>query len=182
MPGRPTLVSTRVEKPPAIDGEVDKDPVWQSCARTRGAWSQIGRNQASGRQTVVYSCYDKENLYFAFVCEEPELQNVRMDGAVSGTGPARAGPDDCVEVVIEVGGTQGDGEVYSFRANPHSQASTWGMAGIPANQGYHSPEWKSAGKFGPNRWMVEMAIPFATIRKRPEQKGLSTPRVATCSG
>ena len=56
-----------------------------------------------------------------------------------------------------------------------SQASAWGMAGIPVKEGYHTAEWKSAGKFGPNRWMVEMAIPFATLKKRPAEKGLSTP-------
>ena len=39
-PGQPVLVSTRVDKPPTIDGEVDKDPVWPTCGRTHGAWAR----------------------------------------------------------------------------------------------------------------------------------------------
>src|SRR5262249_28283436 len=144
-----------------------KDPLWQSCARTHGAWSQVARRQASGRQTVVYSCYDEKSLYFAFVCEEPELHSVRMDGAVTGNSAVSAGADDCVEAVIEVGGLQGEGETYSFRANARGQFVGWGISSIPAEQaGVYRPVWKSAGKFGPNRWMVEMAIPFSSLKKR----------------
>ncbi len=172
---QPALVCARVDKGPTIDGEVDRDPVWSllpANAHTEGAWSQIARKEASGRQTVVYSCFDKENLYFAFVCEEPELQNVQMDGAIASSALGQfAGPDDCVEAVFEVCGIQGDGEVYSFRANQRARQASGGLAGNPG----YAPEWKSAGKFGPNCWMLEMAIPFASFKKRPDHKGLSTP-------
>ncbi|MFB3893072.1 MAG: glycoside hydrolase family 20 zincin-like fold domain-containing protein [Phycisphaerae bacterium] len=177
VPGRPSLVCARVEKGPAIDGEVDKDPVWQALsdkARTHGAWSQLARKDASGRQTVVYSCFDNQNLYFAFVCEEGELQGIRMDGNLTQPGKM-VGPDDCVEAIIEVGGVQGEGEAYSFRANLRGHHTGWGLIGVPPNLGYHTPEWKSAGKFGPNRWMVEMAVPFDTIKRRPGQKGMPVP-------
>ena len=172
VPGQPVLVCTRVDQGPVIDGEVDRDPVWPNCGRTHGAWTQIARHQESGRQTVVYSCYDRTNLYFAFVCEEPELQNVHMDGKLT-QGGASVGPDDCVEVVIEIGGLQGNGEIYSFRANARTQTAGWGMTGIPRE--YHTPDWKSAGKFGPNRWMLEMAIPFAELKRRKEGRGMATP-------
>ena len=166
VPGQPVLVCTRVEHGPVIDGEVDKDPVWQSCAATHGAWTQIARHEASGRQTVVYSCYDEKNLYFAFVCEEPELGNVRMDGKLD--------KDDCVEAILEVGAMEGSGETYSFRANYRARQTAWGMQGIDAAV-YYTPEWKSAGKSGPNRWMVEMAIPLASLKRKSAEKGLSTP-------
>ena len=174
-PGRAVLVSTRVDKGPVIDGEVDKDPVWPACGRTHGAWTQIGRGEVSGRQTAVYSCYDRENLYFGFVCEEPELQGVRMDGTLA-QAFEQVGPDDCVEVIVEVGGVQGDGDAYSFRANARSQRSAWGGTSIPSILAtYHVPTWTSAGKFGPNRWMVEMAIPFAQLKRLPYQAGLASP-------
>jgi len=177
--GQPVLVCARVRTPPKIDGEVDKDPVWSRLprdSRTHGAWTQLARQEVSGRQTVVYSCYDKENLYFAFVCEEKELQNVRMDGGLTQSFQP-AGPDDCVEAILEIGGTQGDGEVYSFRANQRAQLSAWGLTAIPKQYeyGFHVPAWKAVGKLGPNRWMLEMAIPFATIKRLPGQKGLTTP-------
>ena len=170
VPGQPVLTCTRVEHGPVIDGEVDKDPVWQKCARTHGAWTQIARHEASGRQTVVYSCYDEKNLYFGFVCEEPELGNVRMDGHLE--------VDDCVEVILEVGGLRGNGDVYSFRANYRAQAAGWGFTPIPTGKdarGAYVPVWQSAGKFGPNRWMVEMAIPFASLKKQTKEEGLAAP-------
>ncbi|MFB3893782.1 MAG: glycoside hydrolase family 20 zincin-like fold domain-containing protein [Phycisphaerae bacterium] len=176
-PDRLTLVCTKVDRGPVIDGEVDKDLVWRNCGRTHSAWSQLARNEPSGRQTVVYSCYDRENLYFGFVCEEPELQRVRMDGALSQSFQP-CGPDDCVEAIIEVGGVQGDGEVYSFRANSRAQLAGWGLMSIPVgpDYGYHVPVWKSTGKFGPNRWMLEMAIPFATIKKLPRNNSVLPPK------
>ncbi len=163
---QPVLVAARVDKAPTIDGEVDRDLVWSQLpqnSHTEGAWTQIARKEMSGRQTVVYACYDKENIYFGFVCEEPELQTVRMDGVLTQWFQP-AGPDDCVEVILEVGAVQGDGEVYSFRANSRAQFSPLGLTG-----------WKSAGKFGPNRWMLEMAIPFACLKKYPLQKDLAVP-------
>ena len=174
VPGTPVLICTQVDKGPTIDGEVDRDPVWPRCGRTRGAWTQLARQEVSGRQTVVYSCYDRENLYLGFVCEERDLQDVRMDGVLTQSFQP-CGPDDCVEAILEVGAVQGDGEVYSFRANSRSQLAAWGLTGIPARWGFHVPAWKTVGKFGPNRWMLEMAIPFATIKRLPGQKGLTTP-------
>ncbi len=90
---QPVLVCTRVAAPPKIDGEVDRDPVWQQCGRTEGGWAQLGSRSVSSRQTVVYACFDRRTLYLGFVCEEPELQRVRMDGPVQNA--------DSVEAVIE---------------------------------------------------------------------------------
>jgi hypothetical protein len=174
LQGTPTLVCKRVSVPPVIDGEVDKDTVWQQCEHTKGAWAQIAARTASGRQTVAYTCFDNENLYFAFVCEEPELQNVKMEGNLATRGLLQAaGSDDCVEAVLEVGGTQGEGEVYSFRANLRGRSQAWGLTQIPANT--YTPVWKSAGKLGPNRWMAEMAIPFSSLKRTPGQKGFPAP-------
>lgn len=92
--GQQTLVCKRVKVPPKIDGEVDKDPVWQACSRTQGAFAEMGSKQASGRQTVVYTCFDEKNLYFGFVCEEKDLSRARMDGNLTGA--------DSVEVVLEI--------------------------------------------------------------------------------
>ena len=174
---QPVLVAADVATPPTIDGEVDHDPVWAalpSVSHTDGAWTQLARKEVSGRQTVVYSCHDATNVYFGFVCEEPELHNLRMDGVLTQDFQP-AGPDDSVEVIIEVGGMQGDGQVYSFRANLRARRSAWGLNSIPPNLGHHVPRFKSAGKFGPNRWMLEMAIPFAELKRRPEHKGLAAP-------
>jgi hypothetical protein len=174
--GQPSLICTRVEKGPLIDGQVDEDPVWQNCGRTRGAWTQLGQKVVTERQTVVYSCFDKQNVYFGFVCEEPELQNLQVNGELVGTGPTRPGADDCVEVVIEVGGVQGTGDVYSFRANSRAQSASWGFTGIPGNANISVPKWKSAGKMAAkNRWMMELAIPFSSLKRTKEQDGLSSP-------
>src|SRR5262249_1551682 len=82
--------------------------------------------------------------------------------------------DDCVEAILELGGMEGNGEAYSFRANYRAQKTAWGMQLIDARM-YYTPQWKSAGKSGPNRWMVEMAIPFASLKRKSPENGLSTP-------
>jgi hypothetical protein len=171
---QPTLVNTFVEQAPTIDGEVDNDPVWRQCGRTMGAWTGIGTKEASGRQTVTYACHDKQNLYFGFVCEETELQQVQMNGALVALGGGnRPGGDDSVEVVLEVGGLQGEGDVYAFRANCATKAHSWGSSAIP--NGVPGPQWTSAGKHGPNRWMVEMAIPFAALQRGSKARSMPPP-------
>jgi hypothetical protein len=167
------LICRSVDQAPVIDGEVDKDPVWPSCDRTRGAWVNLGSKNASGRQTVVYVCYDQKNLYLGFVCDESELQNSRFDGNVGQN--IRLGTDDCVEAVIEIGGQLGEGQVYSFRANPRTRTAGWGYSNISTREGAYTPEWKSAGKLGSNRWMVEMEIPFASLKTKKHESGMALP-------
>ena len=81
-------------------------------------------------------------------------------------------PTDVFEVARSEGGHAASADSWE---GLFAQTAAWGFAAIPANQGAFTPEWKSAGKFGPNRWMLEMEIPFASLKTRPEQKGLDAP-------
>lgn len=169
--GQQTLICSRVKTPPIIDGEVDKDPVWHGCNRTQGVWVQMGTKKASSRQTVVYTCFDNKSLYFGFVCEETDFSRVDFEkGLASG---------DSVEVLLEIGGLHGLGDTYAFQANRKSRAQSWGLTMTRNRQrpdAANMHPWRSAGKFGPNRWMVEMAIPFSSLQRSYSQKRISTPQ------
>ncbi|NRA37933.1 MAG: hypothetical protein HRU15_07325 [Planctomycetes bacterium] len=148
------LTCQRVSTPPVLDGEVDNDPVWQKIAKSSGAWVQLGTSTKSKRQTVVATCYDDQHIYVAFICEERNLGQVTMDGNL------HAG--DSVEVVFEVGGLKGKGKTFAFRANELKKDLSWGFARPNATQ---VGPWEKSFKYGPNRWMVEMKIPFSTLRR-----------------
>jgi hypothetical protein len=174
LTGTPVLTAIRVDTPPRMKGKIEDDPVWRQVATrggvTRGAWVQIGSRNVTGRQTVAYACYDTTKLYLGFVCEEPELQNVRMEGKVAGT--LDKATDDFVEAVLDVNGLNGEGMTYSFRANHRTGAAAWGLARVPRDA--PTPGFAHEGALGSNRWMLEMAIPFDSLR-RQGTKGMPTP-------
>jgi len=169
IPGRFSLICKKVTVPPKMDGEVDKDPVWQQCDRTKGAWVELGTKRKSVKQTVVFTCYDDKNLYFGFVCEERDLSKLCMDGSVD----ALRNSADSVEVALEVGGLQGKGDTYVFRANELKQFQAWGFEQVPSRQ---RKTWEHVVKYGPNRWMLEMKIPFSALQRKMSSKKLLHPK------
>ena len=118
-----SLICKKVSTPPIIDGEVDKDPVWQQCRSSDSAFVQLGTEIPSKQQTMVYTCYDDTNINIGFVCEEKNLGQLKMDGPL--------GNADSVEAVFEISGLLGEGDTYSFRANELSKNATLGFPRIP---------------------------------------------------
>ncbi|HPB55442.1 MAG TPA: hypothetical protein PLB68_05730, partial [Candidatus Aminicenantes bacterium] len=66
------LVPAFVKTPPKIDGDLS-DQAWQGLGREL---TFVGYTPSLGspfpRKTIVYTAYDQKNLYFAFLCEDPD--------------------------------------------------------------------------------------------------------------
>src|SRR5258706_6773502 len=72
------VVCTRVAGAPKMDGTLN-DPLWQQAGKTESAFTNFPSKEVCGRQTIVLLCYDDNNIYIAFDCEEKELDQQKID-------------------------------------------------------------------------------------------------------
>ena len=141
-----TIIATKVDHAPKFDGTLN-DPLWKTAGQTQAAFVNFPSKEPCGRQTVAFCCYDNENLYFAFDCEEPELDQQQIDN-----GNILAA--DHVGVHLEVGDTRGRGVRCHVIGN---------RAGSNLGGAWREQKIQYECKAGPNRWFVLMGIPFKSL-------------------
>jgi len=149
----PHITPTRLFMPPRIDGRLD-DAAWRTAA-------SIGNiptpGQAHARRTAVKLAYDSDNLYVAWVCEEPQMANL-----VTGCCTRRDGAwgDDSVEVFVQP--QPPEGSVFQIIVNGANV-----MADYRYDNGQIDRSWDSCARTAVGRvkhgWTVEMAIPWADL-------------------
>jgi hypothetical protein len=90
------LRPARADVPPKIDGILD-DEIWTRAPRESGfkTWNpDFGKDMKAG--TVVSCAYDRENLYFAFRCSDPEPAKIKA--SVSGRDTINADDWVCINL------------------------------------------------------------------------------------
>lgn len=142
-----TIIATKVDHAPKFDGTLN-DPLWKTAGQTQSAFVNFPSKELCGRQTVTFCCYDNENLYFGFDCEEPELDQQQID---NGNIPAA----DHVGVHLEVGDTRGRGVRCNIIGN---------RSGCNYGGPWREQKIQYECKAGPNRWFVLMGIPFKSLQ------------------
>jgi hypothetical protein len=147
----------RTDTPPRIDGVLD-DEVWKTAPRETGfkTWTpDFGKPMSA--QTIVYYAYDRENLYFAFRCFDPEPG--RIKAAISGRDTITSDDWTCLNLDT-FDDQQG---LYALYVNP---------LGIQADSRFEGNKedysvdivWYSEGKIDDEGYAVEIRIPFKSIR------------------
>ncbi len=111
-----------------------------------------------GLETRIWVAYDKENLYFAFECFDPEASKIK-------TSIARRDKiqnDDHVAVLLDASGSkQGSFEFYVNPNGIQMDALNSAVSGVD-----FAPDfvWDSAGKVTPAGYQCEIRIPLESIR------------------
>ncbi|HYR27884.1 MAG TPA: DUF5916 domain-containing protein [Thermoanaerobaculia bacterium] len=142
-----------------IDGVLD-EAVWKSAAPMEfDAETQPANNIVPPARTVGFMTYDRKNLYLAFIAYDPNPADIRAhlsdrDGAFS---------DDFVGVVLDT--FNDNRRAFEFFVNPlgvqmdliqddtnRNEDSSWDAI------------WSSAGRVTAEGYIVEIAIPFTSIR------------------
>jgi xylan 1,4-beta-xylosidase len=162
-----------------IDGKAD-DPAWRAAAPARQFHFEHDASIPAEYSTTLRAAYDPENIYFSFVCDEPD------PGALTTAAKGRdqeVWADDCVEVFIDPTGegrtyksfvvnaanVQEDG-LYQFTTVP---ATVYSVSGpLPATDGQFQSEpwdaeWQSGVSVGDKSWSVEIVIPFEALGISP---------------
>lgn len=151
-----------VAQPPVIDGRMD-DAAWQSLRPERG-FVTVATGQPADPPTTLWTCRDDDAIYVALRCAEPKMDAVRaavteVDGDVF--------DDECAVALFDVGRQRRPHGFIELAANvvgtkhdAFEDDHSWNGA------------WRVAVRRGADGWMMEMAIPFSDLRRRPESGDL----------
>lgn len=167
-PGRASSFSEQIyhipklDKAPEIDGVLD-NPIWERDALKIETFHQLSPKEmaAPSEKTVAYIGYDEKNLYIAFRCYDSEPKKIRA----SVTHRDSSIEDDWVIVFLDTFNEKR--RAFGFLLNPLGIQ----MDCIRIEEGGNENmdfSWdtvfSSAGKIDEQGYLVEMAIPFKSIR------------------
>ena len=151
------LPAVRASETPVIDGNLN-DKVWGTAPVADHFSDRFTRSDAID-QTKVYVCYDDENLYFGFDCQDSHPEAVIGREIVPDVS---FGSDDSVMIALDPFRTrQGDDASY-YLINPLGTGAAY-PAGGRANKREWKGNWKSAAVRTETGWTAEAAIPWAAL-------------------
>ena len=155
----PPMTATAVSKPPVIDGSLD-DEAWAGPPLPTGEWKSYNPlyGDTIKQQTTVWAAYDKDALYFAFRCDDPDPSGIKT----SITRRDNIWSDDWVGLSLDALGT---GQTsYHLMVNP--SGIQLDMINTISGNEDTSPDWvwQSAGRVTDRGYVVEIKLPLQTIR------------------
>ncbi len=145
--------------PLKIDGVMD-EPAWQSAETASGFWLKWPVDtSAAKRQTEVRMTYDDHYLYFGIINYDTNyyvIQSLKRDGAPEA--------NDGVGLVLDPVNEKSNG--FFFYVSPYNVQyddllSANGDGGLSLSW---DNKWISQTRRMNDRWVAEIAIPFATLR------------------
>jgi hypothetical protein len=151
------LQPLRTDNPPVIDGKLD-DSLWKSAPSVTGFktfYPDFGIDMPE--KTIVYTAYDRENLYFAFKCFDRQPDKIKA--SISRRDTIR--PDDWVGINLDSFNDQQS--LYALYINP---------LGIQTDSRYVGGQedfsqdfvFYSAGQIDKEGYVIEVQLPFKSIR------------------
>lgn len=146
-----------------IDGDLN-DPGWVGAARHDTFYeTNPGDNIPARVKNVGYLAYDDRYFYAAFEFEDPDLSKLR---APYGDHDAVPGYTDYGGVILD---TRNDAKTaVLLLVNPHNiqyDAQTNDASGEDPSLDLY---WDSATKITDKGWVVEMRVPFSSLRYTPQ--------------
>ena len=174
----PFLRAGAAARTPVIDGKLDDWPM--RVGNAAGSFRLIGRRGRKGdglakRQTLVFVLHDKERLYLAFRCTEPNMPGiVARPNNILHYEQLMACGEDLVEVILDPGAdAKGPEDLYHIAVKPNGVLLT--------EQGVHTDPplgrarpWPVAPQVAVGRqknlWVVELAIPLSAFGSEGHKK------------
>lgn len=146
-------------EPVKVDGVLD-EAVWKTAQPMEfDAETNPGDNIAPPARTVGYMTYDKKNLYVAFQCFDPDPKQIRAHLSDRDT----AYSDDFVGVVLDT--FNDNRRAFEFFVNPLGVQMDLIQDDTNRNEDDSwDAIWNSAGRITAEGFVVEIAIPFTSIR------------------
>ncbi len=173
LAGRPRLEIRRVASPPTLDGRLD-DHAWREAVRVTEFTQHNPREGVpASEQTEVWLAYDSRALYVAIYAHYSDVSLMRANRA----DRDRADRDDRVSLYLDPFLDQQ--RAYRFSVNGYGvqgDAILNAGGGGPGGPGRGEDEsWDAlfytAGGPVEDGWIVEVAIPFKSLRYPPPRDG-----------
>ncbi len=153
----------RAGTPIKVDGILD-EAAWESALRLTLAYEVYpGDNTLAPVRTECLLLYDERNLYVGFRASDPRPEEIRAYLADRDMLPS---DEDQVSIVLDTFNDHRRG--YSFAASPlgvqwDAILSEVGGAGLSIDPSWDAV-WSARGAIVADGYVVEMAIPFASLR------------------
>jgi Domain of unknown function (DUF5916)/Carbohydrate family 9 binding domain-like len=163
----PTLTIPRLSRAPALEDFLDMKPTGEIAQQMTKVTGFVQRNPHDGErvseETEAYLGYDERNLYIMFVCfDDPKKVRARMSRRED------IYDDDQVEVQLDT--FHDRRRAYAFQTTPLGVQwdAIWNEASRDEVNGNFDTSfdtvWDSKGKVTNRGFVVEMAIPFKSLR------------------
>lgn len=139
-----------------IDGKMN-EPAWKNAVHTRSFVEiEPGDNLEPPVKTDAYIAYDDDNLYFAFICHDNEMDKLVYNMC----DRDKIFSDDWVGPIIDPYGD--NKKSYEILVNPYGIQGDllWSSSGENSN---FDMIYSSEATIEKDRWIVEMAIPFKSM-------------------
>ena len=156
-------------KAPVLDGLIGNGE-WNGAAT--GEFRENRSWKTPQQPTTWYAACDKENLYFAFVCTESDIANIRRTFAHIEERDSAVYTDDCIELFIDPSG-QDQGGIFHFAVNTNGIIYDDYNGEFAFQSGI-----KVACKVEKKSWTMEVLLPFADLGIAP--KGAELLRMNLC--
>lgn len=176
LAGRPRLEIRRVAQPPTLDGRLD-DQAWREAVKVTEFTQHNPREGVpASEQTEVWLGYDSRAIYVAIYAHYSDMSLMRANRA----DRDRAERDDKVSIYFDTFLDQQ--RAYRFSVNGYGvqgdailNAGGGGRGGGPGMGRGEDESWDAlfhtAGGPVEDGWIVEMAIPFKSLRYPPPRDG-----------
>jgi hypothetical protein len=148
-----------IKQSPDIDGQLN-EAVWQQAAQVELIYeSRPGDNLPARVKTVAYFFENGENVYVAFVAEDPDVSQLRAFY----NDRDQSWQDDQVSIMIDTFNDQR--RAYQFFVNPLGIQSDSVIDQVNGKEDFSwNAIWDSAGQITEQGYVVEMAIPLRALR------------------
>ncbi|NOZ93708.1 MAG: carbohydrate binding family 9 domain-containing protein [Acidobacteria bacterium] len=142
-----------------IDGVLD-EPVWRRAQDVPIPWETYpGDNLPAPVKTECRIAYSRDALYVAFVAHDPDPSKIRAHL----TDRDRAFNDDFVGIVLDTFHDQR--RAFEFFVNPMGVQMDVVLDDVNGGEDASwDAIWRSAGRLTKDGYVVEMAIPFSSLR------------------
>jgi len=159
-----SIKAVYVNTPPKIDGKVD-DAIWkQSASVSEFVQREPSKGEPVSEETIVYICYDKDYLYFGFICkDDPEKITAKEIGR-----DATLRSEDKITISLDTFLSRRNS--YWFEINPRGSKgdALFSQNGAAMNKDWDGI-WQGRSTIHEQGWSTEVAIPFKSLNFHPTQ-------------
>lgn len=158
---QPTITIPKISNPPKIDAVLD-DECWSIATKVTDFYQyQPVDGEPISEKTEAFLAYDRENLYVAFRCFDSEIEKIRSYLSKRDTLIG----EDRVGIALDTFNSQR--RAYGFEANAFGVQMDYSYLEGKGWDVNLDMIYDSDGRINDDSYIVEMAIPFKSLRFPP---------------
>ncbi|MBM4045542.1 MAG: hypothetical protein FJ279_10540, partial [Planctomycetes bacterium] len=149
------LIAAFTSQPPKVDGELS-DAAW-AVAQPITSFTLAQSATAAPKKTTVRAAFDRETLYFAIECAEPQMAKLKAEQRKR---DGDAWKDDCIELFLRPTSAPNEYLQLVFNSVGSFDDCRFGEQGRPADW---NPAWTVKTRRLAQSWQAEAAIAFREL-------------------